>query len=50
MELALGIAIGLFLGGMAYLRATAKLTKSKTDDKLLELGEKVEPFVEKMKK
>ena len=45
MEIAIGIAIGLFLGGMAYLRATAKLTKTKLDDKALALGEKIEPFV-----
>lgn len=47
MELVIGIAIGLFTAGMVYLRHTAKLTKTKVDDKLLEAGEKIEPFVPK---
>ena len=49
IELAIAVAVGLFLGALATLRYTAKKTATLKDDKVLELLEKIAPFVESLK-
>lgn len=45
MTTALIVALAVYAALMTYLRATAHRTKTTVDDKLLEIGEKVEPIV-----
>lgn len=41
--------VAAFGAVMFYLRATAAKTKNKVDDRMLEVGEKVEPIVDFVK-
>ena len=49
MDTVLVIALAVYAAVMTYLRATASKTKTTVDDKLLVVGEKVEPFVDFIK-
>ncbi len=50
MELAIAVAVGLFIGAVAALRYIAPRTKNTVDDAVLAAAEKVEPVVEMLKK
>lgn len=50
MELAIAVAVGLFMGAIVALRYIAPRTKNTLDDKALAVAEKIEPFVEGIKK
>lgn len=45
----LTIILAVYAAAMTYLRLTAKATATPVDDKLLEVGEKVEPIVNLVK-
>lgn len=45
MDLAIAVAVGVFIGLLAGLKIIAPKTKNKVDDKAVEYGEKAEPFV-----
>jgi len=45
----LTIVLAVYAAAMTYLRLTAKKTENKVDDKMLEVGEKVEPIVDLVK-
>jgi len=43
------IVLAVYAAIMTYLKLTASKTKNTVDDKLLEVGEKVEPVVDMIK-
>ncbi len=49
METVLIVVLAVYAAVMTYLRATAKTTETKVDDKILEIGEKAEAIVELLK-
>lgn len=49
METVIIVILGIYAGVMTYLRATASKTVTLVDDKVLEVGEKVEPIIEFIK-
>lgn len=45
----IAIVLGVYAAAMTYLRATAKVTHTQVDDKLLALGEKAQAIVDLIK-
>ena len=50
MELAIALAVGVFMGALVALRYIAPKTRNTKDDAVLAAAEKVAPFVETLKK
>lgn len=47
LELVVAVVVALVTGGVVGLKVLAPKTKSKTDDKILALLEKIEPLLKK---